>query len=84
MAYEIVMPQLTDTMEVGKIVRWLKKEGDYVEVNEPIVEIESDKAIMEVPSLRAGYLTKILAEEGEEIPVGSVIAVISESKEEKL
>lgn len=84
MAYEIIMPQLTDTMETGKIVRWLKKEGDFVEINEPIVEIESDKAIMEVPSLREGYITKIFAEEGSEIPVGSVIAIISESKEEKI
>lgn len=84
MVYEIVMPQLTDTMESGKVVRWLKKEGDFVNVNEPIVEIESDKAIMEVPSLKSGYITKILADEGSEIPVGSVIAVLSETKEEKV
>lgn len=84
MAYEIVMPQLTDTMESGKIVRWLKKEGDFVDVNEPIVEIESDKAIMEVPSLKSGYLIKILEEEGSEVPVGSVIAVLSQIKEEKV
>lgn len=84
MAYEIVMPQLTDTMETGKIVRWLKKEGDYVEVNEPILEVESDKAIMEVPSLKSGYLTKILFDEGSEVPVGTVIAIISEKKEENI
>ena len=82
MVYEIVMPQLTDTMETGKIVRWLKKEGEYVEVNEPILEVESDKAIMEVPSMKSGYLTKILFEEGSEVPVGTVIAIISENKEE--
>ncbi|SNZ03438.1 pyruvate dehydrogenase E2 component (dihydrolipoamide acetyltransferase) [Persephonella hydrogeniphila] len=76
MEYKVVMPQLTDTMEEGKIVRWLKKEGDYVKKDEPLVEIESDKAVMEVPSMREGVLIKILAEEGEELPVGSPIAVI--------
>ncbi len=76
MEYKVVMPQLTDTMEEGKIVRWLKKEGDYVKKDEPLVEIESDKAVMEVPSMREGVLVKILAEEGEELPVGQPIAVI--------
>jgi len=76
MEYKIVMPQLTDTMEEGKIVRWLKKEGDYIKKDEPLVEIESDKAVMEVPSMREGVLVKILAEEGEELPVGKPIAVI--------
>ena len=76
MEYKMTMPQLTDTMEEGKIVRWLKKEGDYVKKNEPIVEIESDKAVIEVPSMREGILKKILAEEGEELPVGAPIAII--------
>ena len=76
MEYKVVMPQLTDTMEEGKIVRWLKKEGDYVKKDEPLVEIESDKAVMEVPSMREGVLIKILAEEGEELPVGQPIAII--------
>jgi len=76
MDYELIMPQLTDTMEKGKIVKWLKKEGDFVDINEPVVEVESDKAIMEVPSFKKGVLKKILAEEGEEIPVGQTIAII--------
>ncbi len=82
MEYKIVMPRLTDTMEVGKIVRWLKKVGDKVEKNEPIVEVESDKAVMEVPSFQSGILVKILAEEGDEVPVGEPIAII-ETDEEK-
>ncbi|RMD47105.1 MAG: 2-oxo acid dehydrogenase subunit E2 [Aquificota bacterium] len=82
MEYEITMPRLTDTMETGKIVRWLKKVGDKVERNEPIVEVESDKAVMEVPSFQSGVLVKILAEEGDEIPVGKPIAVL-ETEEEK-
>ena len=76
MEYKITMPQLTDTMETGKIVRWLKKEGDYVQENEPVVEVETDKAVMEVPSFRSGILKKIFVEEGEEVPVGTQIAVI--------
>ncbi|WP_457624856.1 2-oxo acid dehydrogenase subunit E2 [Persephonella sp.] len=81
MEYKVVMPQLTDTMEEGKIIRWLKKEGDFVKKDEPLVEIESDKAVMEVPSMRDGVLIRILAEEGEELPVGSPIAVIETEAE---
>ncbi len=76
MEYEITMPRLTDTMETGKIIRWLKNVGDKVERNEPIVEVESDKAVMEVPSFQSGILKKILAEEGDEIPVGKPIAIL--------
>ncbi len=84
MEYEITMPRLTDTMETGLIVRWLKKEGDYVERGEPIVEIETEKAIQEVPVFKSGILKKILAPEGEEVEVGKPIAVleISEKKPE--
>ena len=82
MEYKITMPRLTDTMEVGKIIRWLKKVGDKVERNEPIVEVESDKAVMEVPSFQSGILVKILAEEGDEVPVGEPIAIL-ETEEEK-
>ncbi len=81
MEYKIIMPQLTDTMESGKIVRWLKREGDTVEENEPIVEVETDKAVMEVPSFKSGILIKILAEEGEEVPVGTEIAIIETEPE---
>ncbi|WP_457628418.1 dihydrolipoamide acetyltransferase family protein [Persephonella sp.] len=82
MEYKVVMPQLTDTMEEGKIIRWLKKEGDYVKKDEPLVEIESDKAVMDVPAMREGVLVKILAEEGEELPVGKPIAIIETDVEE--
>ncbi len=81
MEYKIIMPQLTDTMESGKIVRWLKSEGDFVEEGEPVVEVETDKAVMEVPSFKSGVLVKILAEEGEEVPVGTDIAVIETEPE---
>ncbi|WP_457639082.1 2-oxo acid dehydrogenase subunit E2 [Persephonella sp.] len=76
MEYKLVMPRLTDTMESGKIVRWLKKEGEPVKKNEPVLEVESDKAVMDVPSFYSGILKKVLHYEGEEVPVGEPIGII--------
>ena len=81
MEYEITMPRLTDTMETGLIVRWLKKEGEAVEKGEPIVEVETEKAIQEVPSFKNGILKKILAQEGDEVEVGKPIAILELSEE---
>ncbi len=81
MEYKITMPALTDTMKVGKIVRWLKNVGDKIEENEPIVEVESDKAVMDIPSFKSGVLVKILAEEGDEVPVGEPIAILETEPE---
>lgn len=74
----IVMPKLGLTMKSGFIARWIKKEGDWVNAGEPVVEIESDKTTHEVESPVAGYLTKILAEEGEEIVVAATICMVGE------
>ncbi|GBC87994.1 Dihydrolipoyllysine-residue acetyltransferase component of pyruvate dehydrogenase complex [bacterium HR13] len=76
MDYEVVMPQFSDTMERGKVVRWLKKEGDYVEKGEVLAEIEAEKAVMELQSFRSGILKKITVNEGEEVPVKTTIAII--------
>ncbi len=76
MDYEVLMPQFSDTMERGKIVKWLKREGEYVEKGETIAEIEAEKAIMELQSFRSGILKKILHGENEEVKVGKVIAII--------
>lgn len=76
MDYEVVMPQFSDTMERGKIVRWIKKEGDYVEKGEVLAEIEAEKAVMELQSFRSGILKKIITKEGEEVPVKTPIAII--------
>ncbi|RMA97058.1 2-oxo acid dehydrogenase subunit E2 [Hydrogenothermus marinus] len=81
MDYEITMPRLTDTMETGMIVRWLKNEGDFVKKGEPIVEIETEKAIQEVESFKTGRLKKILAHEGDEVPVGKPIAILELTEE---
>jgi pyruvate dehydrogenase E2 component (dihydrolipoamide acetyltransferase) len=72
----VEMPRLSDSMETGKILRWLKKEGDEVKKGEPLVEIESDKANIEVEAYASGKLSKIVVPEGESAPIGAVIAEI--------
>jgi len=81
MDYEITMPKLTDTMESGLIVRWLKNEGEYVEKGEPVVEVETEKAIQEVPVFKSGIIKKIVASEGDEVPVGKTIAILEITEE---
>src|SRR5689334_10140126 len=78
MATEIVMPKLSDTMEEGKILKWLKKVGDKVDIGDIIAEVETDKADMEMEALDAGVLAELRVQEGEAAPVGAVIAVLSE------
>src|SRR3989442_445115 len=78
MAIEVLMPRLSDTMEEGKILRWLKKVGDKIEVGDIIAEVETDKADMEMEALDAGVLAEIRVQEGESAPVNAVIAVLSE------
>jgi pyruvate dehydrogenase E2 component (dihydrolipoamide acetyltransferase) len=74
----VQMPRLSDSMETGKILRWLKKEGEQVVKGEPLVEIESDKANIEVEAYASGKLSKILVPEGESAPIGAVIAEIGD------
>ena len=73
----IEMPALSDTMETGRLVSWLKKPGDPVKKGEAIAEVESDKAIMELEAFADGYLAGPLAEPDSEVPVGTVIGYIS-------
>ncbi len=73
---DVVMPRLSDSMEEGTILTWLKQVGDEVAVGEELVEIETDKANMAYEADVAGTLTEILAQEGETLPIGSPIAVI--------
>src|SRR2546427_5920275 len=73
----VQMPRLSDSMETGKILRWLKKEGEDVKKGEPLVEIESDKANIEVEAYASGKLSKIVVPEGESAPIGAVIAEIA-------
>jgi len=81
MAYRVVMPKAGMAMETGKIVRWLKAEGEKVETGEPLLEIETDKVNMEVEAMNSGTLLKILAQEGETLPVITTIGYIGEPGE---
>jgi pyruvate dehydrogenase E2 component (dihydrolipoamide acetyltransferase) len=78
---EVVMPRLSDSMEEGTIISWLKQVGDEVAVGDALVEIETDKANMAYEADEAGTLTEILAQEGETLPIGSPIARIGDSAE---
>ena len=82
MAVKVEMPKLSDTMEEGVIAKWNVQEGDNVESGDVIAEVETDKATMEVEVFDAGTILKILAEEGDAVPLGKVMAVIGEEGED--
>ncbi|MEP6741924.1 MAG: pyruvate dehydrogenase complex dihydrolipoamide acetyltransferase [bacterium] len=82
MATQVIMPKLSPTMEEGQLSRWLKKEGDKVSMGEPLAEIDTDKATMEMQALGDGVLRKILIQEGESAPLGQLIAIIGEPDED--
>lgn len=80
----IKMPKLSDTMETGAIVNWLKQEGDAIEPGDVIAEVESDKATMELEAYDEGVIVKILAKPGDALPVGAPLAVLGESADEDI
>src|SRR5690349_5000805 len=82
MATKVIMPKLSPTMEEGQISRWLKKEGDKVSMGEPLAEIDTDKATMEMQALSNGVLRKILINEGQSAPLGQTIAIVGEPDED--
>ena len=77
---KITMPALSSTMKEGKVVSWLKSEGDAIEAGEAIMVVESDKADMDVEAFEDGFLAKIIVGEGEMAPVGEAVALIAESE----
>ena len=81
MATDVVMPQMGESIAEGTIVRWIKKVGDSVERDEPLFEISTDKVDAEIPSPAAGVIAEIMAQEGETVPVNSVVAVIGAAGE---
>jgi pyruvate dehydrogenase E2 component (dihydrolipoamide acetyltransferase) len=81
MAFEFKFPDIGEGLTEGEIVRWLVKEGDEVKEGQPLVEVETDKALAEIPSPRTGVILKILAKEKEIVKVGQVIVVIGEKGE---
>ncbi len=82
MASEIILPQWGMEMQDGTIVRWLKQEGDTVAEGEPIVEVETAKLQTELESTASGILSRIVAQEGEIVPIRGVLCVIAEPGEE--
>ncbi|MEE8158824.1 MAG: biotin/lipoyl-containing protein, partial [Dehalococcoidia bacterium] len=82
MATNIVMPQMGYDMREGTVVRWHKTEGDTVTRGEVIAEIETDKATVEFEAYTSGVLRKIVVDEGIAIPVGQLIAVITDPDEQ--
>src|SRR6185295_7405230 len=73
---ELIMPKMGESITEATILKWLKKEGDQVALDEPVLEIATDKVDSEVPSTHAGVLTKILYNVNDVVPVGKVIAII--------
>src|SRR5918912_2552395 len=76
MAYELKLPDLGEGLTEGEIARWLVSEGQEVAEDEPLVEVQTDKTTVEIPSPAGGTVTKILVGEGKVVPVGTVLVVI--------
>ena len=82
MAFSVQMPALGESVTEGTVTRWLKQEGDTVELDEPLVEVSTDKVDTEIPSPAAGVLTKIIAQEDDTVEVGGELAVIGDAGEQ--
>src|ERR1700704_5396836 len=79
---KVVMPKLSEAMDAGKVIKWLKKEGDRVQSGDILAEVETDKADVEMEAFGAGVLRKILVPAGSTVPVGSLIGVIAEANDD--
>src|SRR5712691_6387983 len=76
MAYEFKLPDLGEGLTEGEIARWLVQEGQEIAEDDPLVEIATDKTTVEIPSPAGGVVSRILVQEGEVVPVGTVLVVI--------
>jgi pyruvate dehydrogenase E2 component (dihydrolipoamide acetyltransferase) len=81
MAFSVQMPELGESVTEGTVTRWLKQEGDTLELDEPLVEVSTDKVDTEIPSPAAGVLTKIIAHEDDTVEVGGELALIGDPSE---
>ena len=79
MPHEVIMPALGMAQDTGQIVAWLKQPGEKVAAGEALMEVETDKATMEVEAGADGFLTDVRAAAGDDVPVGQVVALISET-----
>ena len=75
---DVVMPQMGESIVEGTLTKWLKKQGEHVERDEPLFEISTDKVDTEIPSPAAGTLSEVLVEEGKTVGINTVVARISE------
>ena len=82
MASRVVMPKLSDTMEEGRILRWLRKEGESIETGQALAEVETDKATVEMESYGNGTILKLVTPEGQFVKVGDVIAIVGQPGED--
>src|SRR5271156_4843285 len=76
MAVDVIMPQMGESIFEGTITKWLKKAGDKIERDEPLFEISTDKVDAEIPSPSAGVLKEIKVNEGQTVPIQTVVAII--------
>ncbi|WP_345357869.1 biotin/lipoyl-containing protein, partial [Actinoallomurus liliacearum] len=81
MPVSVTMPQLGESVTEGTVTRWLKKEGERVEADEPLLEVSTDKVDTEIPSPAAGVLSSITVAEDETVEVGAELAVIAQEGE---
>jgi pyruvate dehydrogenase E2 component (dihydrolipoamide acetyltransferase) len=81
MAFSVQMPALGESVAEGTITRWLKQEGETVEVDEPLLEVSTDKVDTEIPSPAAGVLQRIVAQEDDTVEIGGELAVIGDAGE---
>ncbi|WP_305728762.1 biotin/lipoyl-containing protein, partial [Mycobacteroides sp. H110] len=81
MAFSVQMPALGESVTEGTVTRWLKQEGDTVQVDEPLLEVSTDKVDTEIPAPTSGVLTKIVAREDDTVEIGGELGVISEAGE---
>ena len=81
MATKVSMEALSPTMEEGRLVKWLKNEGDAVKSGDVLAEVETDKAVMELVARGEGVLRKRLVNEGDAVPVGTLVGVIGSASE---
>lgn len=81
MVSTVVMPQFYETMQAGRVIRWLKKEGDEVEKGKPIVEVETEKTTVQIEAPVTGSLAKIFVAEGDDIPILQTIALIATAED---
>src|SRR5882762_11555647 len=75
---DVTMPQLGETVTEGTITKWFKQVGEKIDADEPLFEVSTDKVDSEVPAPQAGFVTEIVVQEGETVPVGARLAVISD------